>query len=361
MHSAARTGLHHSLPLGIALGAGSAKGFAHIGVLTELEAVGVRPDLICGTSSGALIAAIYAAGKLDEFEAWTRQLDVPAILRLLDLNFTVSGGMATAQRLIEHFRAEMGDLAIEDLATPFAAIATDLYTGREVWLTRGSLWDAVRASVAVPGLLTPQLVDGRWLVDGGLVNPVPVSLCRALGAEKVIAVNLLADVIGKHIGHGGRERPIEPVEPRDNSLLDAVTTELRSRAGAMVPSWLRGGDTDAPGMMTVVASSLDIMQDRITRSRLAGEPPELLLTPRLAHVSLLEFHRAAEAIDIGRRCVQLSRQSICELLGLPYPQETGPGDGGPGHDGPGNGTPGSGAVRGDASGPPATGTGSPPD
>ena len=317
MHSAPPTGPHHSLPLGIALGAGSAKGFAHIGALAELEALGARPDLICGTSSGALVAALYAAGKLDEFEAWARQLDVPAILRLLDLNFSLSGGMATAQRLIEHFRKDIGDIAIEDLATPFAAIATDLYTGREVWLTRGSLWDAVRASVAVPGLLTPQQIDGRWLVDGGLVNPVPISLCRALGAEKVIAINLLADVIGKHVGQGGRERPIEPVEAQDNSLLDALTTELRNRAGAIVPNWLRGGEDNAPGVMTVVASSLDIMQDRITRSRLAGEPPELLLTPRLAHISLLEFHRAAEAIDVGRHCVQLSRQPICELLGLP--------------------------------------------
>lgn len=309
----------HPLSLGIALGAGAAKGMAHIGVLEELGDIGIKPTIVCGTSAGALVGAVYAAGKLPGFRKWASQLDLKSILRLLDVSISVGGGFATAQKLIDVFRDEVGEINIEDLPIRYAAVATDLYTGREVWLSEGPLWPAVRASIAVPGLLTPQEVNQRWLVDGGLVNPVPVSVCRAMGAEQVIAVNLLSDVIGKHIGRSGEERPMEHTEEEEEGLIDALTSELRSYADAIVPNWLRSDSDTTPGMLSVVASSLDIMQDRITRSRLAGEPPDALLSPRLADISLLEFHRANEAIEAGRHCVRLSRHTLCEALGLPSP------------------------------------------
>lgn len=310
---------HHHPALGIALGAGAAKGMAHIGVLEELGEIGIRPNVVCGTSAGALVGAVYSAGKLEGFQTWATRLDLKSILRLLDVSLSVGGGFATARRLIDLFRKEIGEINIEDLPIRYAAVATDLYTGHEVWLTEGPLWPAVRASIAVPGLLTPQSVKRRWLVDGGLVNPVPVSVCRALGADQVIAVNLLSDVIGKHIDRSGEEQPIELGEVEEQGLIDALANEIRGYADAIVPRWLRSENDASPGMLTVVASSLDIMQDRITRSRLAGEPPDALLAPRLADISLLEFHRAGEAIEAGRRCVRLSRHTLCEALGLPSP------------------------------------------
>jgi NTE family protein len=182
-----------------------------------------------------------------------------------------------------------------------------------VWLNSGNLWDAVRASIAVPGLLTPHQLKDRWLIDGGLVNPVPVSTCNALGARRVIAVNLLSDVIGKHLDKRGKEQPIEHAEQGDDSLLDALSTEIRSYADSLLPKWLRGEAEALPNMMSIVASSLDIMQDRITRSRLAGEPPDALLSPKLASISFLEFHRTGEAIAAGEKAVEDNRNLLKSL------------------------------------------------
>jgi len=307
--------------IGIALGSGSARGMAHVGVLQGLRELGIEPDVVCGSSIGALVGACYLTDRLDEFGLWASALSTSDVLRFMSIRLLAQGGMAEGGRLISHLRDSFGDHRIEDLPKPFAAVATDLHFGREVWLQTGPIWDAVRASIAIPGLLTPVQHDGDWLVDGGLVNPVPVSLCKALGADVIIAVNL--NTARRQPPSPGLEDP-EP-EPEliettsaavQSSLLGRLTTSVRGAAGGLMQRWGEGSGRNAPGTLNVMLNSINIMQDRITRSRLAGEPPDVMLTPRLSDLGLLEFNRAAEAIAEGRACVKRSADAIRHALSL---------------------------------------------
>jgi NTE family protein len=272
--------------IGIALGSGSARGWAHVGVIRGLAAAGIAPEVVAGCSSGALVGAMYAAGRLDLFEAWGRSLDRRQVFGYFDLTFR--GGIIKARRLLDQIAADLPVANIEELPRPFACIATDLGSGREVWLRRGPLLEALRASFAVPGLIAPVRIDGRWLVDGGVVNPVPISLCRAMGADTVIAVDLNA------------------------ARLDGAREEVPAgAAGAEEPG---AADGEArPSIYEVLARSLHVMQVRITRSRMAGDPPDLLVTPRLADFGLLDFDRASEAIAEGERAV---RQALAAARGV---------------------------------------------
>lgn len=262
-----------SLNIGIALGAGSARGWAHIGVLRALVKAGIRPRIVCGTSIGALVGAVYANDSLDALEDWVLGLTWRKVLGFFDFSF--NGGMLKGAKLIAHLDGHLLDRPIEDLALPFAAVATDLRSGREVWLREGRAADAVRASIALPGLFTPVEREGRLLVDGALVNPVPVSLCRAMGADFVIGVDLGSNAAGRHV--------------------------RQSRARE-------------PGMIEVLAESINIMQVRITRSRLAGEPADALVMPQLGSLGSLDYHRAAESIEEGRAAAELALPQIRKLL-----------------------------------------------
>jgi NTE family protein len=278
--------------VGLALGSGSARGMAHIGVIRALEEAGIRPDLVCGTSVGAMVGAAYAAGELDAFEEWVVALRIREMVGLMDVN--LRSGLIKGERLMEFFGRTFVDRPIGELAVPFAAVATSLHSGQEVWLREGSTVDAVRASIALPGLLAPALRDGSLLVDGGLVDPVPVSLARAMGADVVIAVDLGSDIIGRHLlSDIPPERPV--------SMMGGWIRKLQDDFG--VPPPLPGEPT-LPSLLDVLASSLNIMQVRIARSRMAGDPPDVVVAPRLAHLGLLDFHRAAEAIEEGRRAVE---------------------------------------------------------
>ena len=285
----------------MALGSGAARGWAHIGVLRGLEDAGVVPDVVCGASIGAVVGAAHAAGELDPLEAWVRQLDWRSIVGSFDL--VLRGGLIKARRIFELLAAGRPDRTIESLPRSFAAVATDLASGQEVWLRDGSLLESLRASVALPGLIAPVRLGDRWLVDGGLVNPVPISLCRALGAETVIAVDLNTTLLGRRL----RDPPPESAGAAGGrsgmqTALHEVLTDLRRRLGVE-----RDPDEQvAPSIYDVVTNSINIMQVRITRSRMAGDPPELLVTPQLADHGLLDFDRAAEAIDEGRRAVERS-------------------------------------------------------
>jgi NTE family protein len=297
--------------IGLALGSGSARGWAHIGVIRALRQAGIEPDIVCGTSIGAVVGAAYAAGKLETYEKWVRKLDRRKVVGYFDLS--LRGGLIKARRVFEFLHAEILDRPIESLERPFAAVATDLRSGQEVWLRQGSLFDSLRASVALPGLVAPVKLEGRWLVDGGLVNPVPVSLCRTLGADVVIAVDLNTVLVsrrfrgqGKHpaapsasLGSDTAEAEEEKPEKSLQGTILSLTTELRQL--------LRREETESeeqpPSIYEVLASCIDIMAVRITRSRMAGDPPELLITPRLEDFGLLDFDRAAEAIDEGKRAV----------------------------------------------------------
>ena len=296
--------------LGIALGSGSARGWAHIGVLRALAEQGFVPDVIAGASVGALVGAACAAGRLDLLEQWVCTLTQRDVWRLVDTTFR-GGGVMTGNRLMEAIAAHIGDAPIESLPVRFGAVAADLYTGEEIWLRDGPYMTAVRASSGMPGLFAPTWHGGRWLIDGGVVNPVPVSMCRALGADVVIAVDLSRAVT--NVTKRAREAGGEPAGDAEASA--EGTAILRKWSGlvdGLVESF-RSRRTE-PGLFEVMSGSVNIMQDRITRSRLAIDPADLVLRPDLADFQLMDFHRAGEAITIGRKAVEAASESL-EIVG----------------------------------------------
>lgn len=280
--------------VGLALGSGSARGWAHVGVIRALEQAGVRPDFVCGTSIGALVGAAYAAGELDRFEHWALGLEIRDVLAYMDLS--LSSGLLKGERLMEFFRSNFADYPLEALPMPFAAVATSLRTGAEVWLRHGSTIDAVRASIALPGLFAPVLWEGSVVVDGGLVNPVPISLARAMGADVVIAVDLSSDILGHHL----REDPRPEAPPADDG---DWLRKLQDSLTALIPSH-SPDEPRMPSIPEVLASSINIMQVQIARNRMAEDAPDIVVAPRLAHLGLFDFHRAKEAMEEGKRAVE---------------------------------------------------------
>ena len=297
--------------IGLALGGGAARGWAHIGVIRALNEAGIEPDIVCGTSIGALVGAIYVDGDLDRLEAWVKSLTLQTVVSFLD--FSLYGGLIKGEKLIEFFRNHFVDRQIAGLPRPFAAVATDLQTGREIWLQEGSVSDAVRASIALPGLFTPVRYEGRWLVDGGLVNPVPVSLCRAMGADWVIAVDLNSDLVGRHLKRKATRPLRKQAGDEPETLTDSVMARIQSGMSQLGINHRNGADKP-PAVLDVLASSINIMQALITRSRLAGEPADVMITPRLAELGLMEFHRGATAIEAGQRAAEQALPQLKTLL-----------------------------------------------
>ena len=289
--------------IGLALGSGSARGWSHIGVLRALIDRGIEPTMVAGSSTGALVAASYASDQLDALETWVRTLTKVDVWRLLDATLS-GGGVMRGNRLMRTVGEHLEDRAIETLARPFGAVAVDLYTGKEVWIQKGSMLDAVRASSGLPGLFTPMLHDGRWLIDGGVLNPVPVSMCRALGADYVIAVKL--NRTANENGLRKRKNPAKP--PRQEGSSPEEGAELFARWTGLLDSFVNSIRTDReasePGIAEVVYNAINIMQDQISSNRMIGDPPDLVVTPRLDHFHLMDFHRAAEAIEAGRAAVE---------------------------------------------------------
>lgn len=303
--------------IGIALGSGSARGWAHIGVLRALSEMGIEPDIVAGSSIGALIGAAYGSDQLDDLEQWCRSLNRKEIIGYLDVGF-LGGGLIQGDRLAKLVRGTIGDHQIESLPKAFGAVATDLETGQEVWFREGPILNSVRASMAIPGLFSPVHLKGQWLVDGGLTNPVPVSLCRAMGADVVIAVNLNSDIVGKH-SRGRIDRREKPVDPNPvemeffGSVLTSFKLGLYKNKKSLL-SKLLGENIESPGVFEVMASAINIMQDRITRARMAGDPPDINLSPRLSKIGLLEFDRAGQAIDEGMECAKSMRGRLEDVV-----------------------------------------------
>ncbi|SEQ96996.1 NTE family protein [Solimonas aquatica] len=297
--------------IGLALGSGSARGWSHIGVIQELEAMGVRAEVVAGTSIGALVGAVYVSGQLNEFADWVRKLGVRDVVRLMDL--TMTGGFVKGERLFGFFNEQHRNPNIEDVSQRFVSVATEMKSGREVWISKGPVWDAARASCAMPGIFTPVKHDGRWMLDGGLVNPVPVSACRALGADVVIAINLNTQLIGAHMSKASlkeAEQVVVAQDERNRSIWRKLADYLH-------------GSNETPSFFDSVASSINILQDRLTRSRMAGDPPELTLSPRLEDFALMDFHRAGEAIEEGRRIVRAHEAEIRAWTGVNAPEVAG--------------------------------------
>ena len=296
--------------IGLALGGGAARGWAHIGVLRALIQAGIVPDIVAGTSIGAVVGGCFSAGRLDELEGFARDLTRRKVFGFLDVNLSGSG-LIMGQRLVERLATHLRDDQIENLPNRFVAVATELGTGHEIWLSRGSLVDAMRASYAIPGIFRPVRFDGRWLFDGALVNPVPVSICRALGARYVIAVNLNADLSGRGTVIADRDATGDFV--RDVAVAPPPETTATNGRGArkLLQRQLFGDGESGPGISTVMIEAFNIVQDRIARSRLAGDPPDVMINPRLAGVGLFDFHRADELIQQG---VAAAQRQIPELL-----------------------------------------------
>jgi NTE family protein len=296
--------------VGLALSSGVARGWAHIGALRALARLGVPFDIVAGCSAGALVGAFYLARQLDALEKWALALNKRRVVGYLDLSFG-RGGVIKGAKLVTEMRRLLGPLRIEDLQVPFIAVATDLVTGHEVWLRKGDLAEAVRASFSLPGLFPPIQLEQRWLADGALLNPIPVAACRSLGADLVIAINLNTDILGKS-RRAASPAPaalgfdpaglLESAHAADDSLPDSLTRGMF------------GNEGDKPNIFGVMTTSLSIMQDRLTRSRLAGDPPDVHITPRVGHIGLLEFERAEEAIREGEESVEKKRPEILEAL-----------------------------------------------
>lgn len=306
--------------IGLALGAGVARGWAHIGVIRALERYGVKPDVIAGTSIGGVVGGVHAAGKLDHLADWVTSINRLKMLAHLDLRFG-GGGLISGEKLTEAMRKELGDTRIEDLPIRFAAIAADLVTGHEVWLRQGDLVHGIRASMSLPGVFHPVEHQGRWLVDGAIVNPVPVSACRALGANLVIAVNLSSDLIGQIRSNNG---PVPRVAGFD--IIPMVEEELPKRAGLrglrdrlwnpFAQALFNRSNREAPSLFGSMVATLNVVQDRITRSRLAGDPPDVQISPKVGHIGLMEFDRAEDLIKLGEAAVETSLSDIDDVMAV---------------------------------------------
>ena len=285
------------MKIGLALGSGASRGWSHIGVIKALTRHGIEPDIVCGTSIGSLVGASYMSGNLDNLEQWAQSLSKFKTAKFFEINRSLNGFVNTDRlhSFLSTFVAPDKAL-IEQFDKQYASVATDLGTGREVWLSEGSVLEAVWASISLPGLFPAIQHDNKWLVDGGLVNPVPVSVCRALGADVVIAVNLNGDIVGKHIHKQEKvSKPSEKVVDKLTSLVAEYTDSFFS---------IDRSHEQTPSLFEAIAGSVNITQDRITRSRMAGDPPDIILAPKLSHMGLLEFYRAEEAIKEGVDCVQ---------------------------------------------------------
>ncbi|MEA2116147.1 MAG: patatin-like phospholipase RssA [Thermodesulfobacteriota bacterium] len=290
---------HSKKPIvGFALGGGSSRGWAHIGIIHALSEIGIEADIVCGCSIGSIVGASYLAGNLDILEQWVCSLTQIEVAKFFELNFSLQG-FVDIERLQTFFTKYIcqENTQFKDLSKIFATVSTDLETGREIWFTEGSVLNSVWASISLPGLFPPIQNQGRWLVDGGLVNPVPVSVCRALGADIVIAVNLTGDIVGKHFITKNQTK-----EDKSDNVFSTLKKSVRSYSDSLFNK-IEEKDSP-PNLLDAISGSINITQDRITRSRMAGDPPDILLSPKLAHIGLLEFYRAKEAIQEGKNCVK---------------------------------------------------------
>ncbi|MGV2979749.1 patatin-like phospholipase family protein [Camelimonas sp. ID_303_24] len=303
--------------LGLALGGGAARGWAHIGALRVLDKAGFAPDVVVGTSIGAVVGGCFAIGSLDILEEFATSLTRRRVMGLMD--FSMGGsGLISGNRLRQLLEQDIGRLRMEDLPNRFATVATELGSGHEVWLTRGPVVDAMRASYALPGIFDPVCIGGRWLMDGALVNPIPVTVARALGAEFVLAINLNGDLRSNRAStipsHGPLEEDVAGATPQEatekpGGILGAFGAARRIGRFARRPD-------GAPGIGTVMMDAFNITQDRISRSRLAGDPPNLMISPRLGQIGLFDFHRATEAMQLGAEAAERCLPELEEMLEL---------------------------------------------
>ncbi len=305
------------MKIGLALGSGAARGWAHIGIIKALEDLGIEIDVVAGCSIGAYVGAAYTSGRLEEVGQWASSLTEWQVLSLMGIGL-YKGGVASGQKVFDALAENFCVEEFEQLNKPLAVAATDLYSGKEVSFTSGAILPAVQASCAIPGLFPPYRHNDRWLVDGAVVNPVPVNLCRALGADFIIAVNLSADF-----------RPnVQEEMHHEHEHNQQKTDHFFAKSQAILKQWFSVGDNneaeakgigksklEAPSIIGVMSSSLEILQARVTRSRLAGDPPDIIIEPQLRDFGIMEFYRAQELMDEGHKSVErLAAQIKYQLM-----------------------------------------------
>lgn len=295
--------------IGLALGSGAARGWSHIGVIKALKKMGVEVDVVAGSSIGSLVGAAWACNRLPALEKWVCSFSNWDVLRLMDLSWQ-RGGLLRGDRVFSQYRQLISASSFADCKRPFGAVAANLSTGRELWFTEGDLHLAVRASCSMPGLLSPVAYNGYWLVDGAVVNPVPISLTRALGADIVIAVDL------QHDAHLMQQdlmsvnlSPDENHTPKEAQAL-SWHERLRVRLGRLKND--RGPVT--PSAMEIMSTSIQVLENRLKRNRMAGDPPDILIQPLCPQISTLDFHRAEAAIAAGKLAVEKKMDELLPLV-----------------------------------------------
>ena len=296
------------LKIGLALGSGAARGWSHIGVIKALQEMGIEIDIVAGCSIGSLVGAAYASNRLPELEKWVCSFSYWDVLRLMDLSWR-RGGLLRGERVFNHYRQIMPNEVIEQCERRFAAVATNLSTGRELWFTEGDLHMAVRASCSIPGLMAPVLHNGYWLVDGAVVNPVPVSLTRALGADIVIAVDLQHDA---HL----MQQDLLSVNIQPDTEMNESPDELswHERLRARLGRAAARRSVVAPTAMEIMTTSIQVLENRLKRNRMAGDPPDIILQPFCPQISTLDFHRASSAIAAGQQAVEKKTDELLPLV-----------------------------------------------
>ena len=292
--------------IGLALGSGLARGFAHLGAVRALKRHGIEPTIISGSSMGALVGGAYLANRLDALEEWAYSLTKIKVLSYLDFKVK-SSGLIGGNKLMKLMQETFGDIKVEDLPHPYIAVTADMVTGHEVWLRKGRLVDVMRASFSIPGIFSPVFMNNRWLVDGALVNPVPVSACNASGARMTIAINVSGDIIGKAKRPGDN---IPTVAGFDLLNFEGGPEQVEKAKKTGIVQKVFSREPGTPSIFGVMLSSLNIVQDRLARSRLAGDPPDVLIVPRIGHIGLMEFDRAEELMDEGEASVERAMPDI---------------------------------------------------
>ncbi|MEO3988431.1 patatin-like phospholipase RssA [Pseudocitrobacter cyperus] len=294
--------------IGLALGSGAARGWSHIGVIKALQQMGIEIDIVAGCSIGSLVGAAFASNRLPALEKWVCSFSYWDVLRLMDLSWR-RGGLLRGERVFNHYRQVMPNDTIELCQRRFAAVATNLSTGRELWFTEGDLHMAVRASCSIPGLMSPVLHNGYWLVDGAVVNPIPVSLTRALGADIVIAVDLQHDA---HLMQQDLMSVNIQPDPEDTDNPDTLSwrERLRARLGRVTAR----RSSVAPTAMEIMSTSIQVLENRLKRNRMAGDPPDILIQPFCPQISTLDFHRASSAIAAGQLAVEKKTDELLPLV-----------------------------------------------
>ncbi len=312
--------------LGLVLGCGASKGWAHIGIIEALENAGIPIDIIAGCSVGAYVGAIYASGGLRSLKEFLLRMDGKKIFSYFDMAFSRSGILNGTKRVTELFSMHSTIKNFEDLSIPLAMVATDLERGEKVVLTSGNIISALRATMSYPALFAPVKMNGCWLVDGGLVDPVPVGVARAMGAEIVIAVDLNTRIVSrqKNTSTGNHDSKNQSVSPEaletEQNERNAITKRIFGYYEAFennlknINSSARQKDAAIPDIIETITTSINIMEERISRINLAVDRPDILIQPRLGELKMMNFDRVAHAIEEGYIGVQEKLLDIQSLL-----------------------------------------------